>query len=105
MSDDTNAINPLNATPETSRVVISNYTCMAVTTIVIIARAGLNLRWKRKLGLDDVLLYLALAACVTESFLIHHAVNRGLGTYIRPGNSAKLQRLSEVCAGQPSCLR
>lgn len=95
-----NPINPLDATPETSLVVISNYTCMGITTIVILARAGLNLKWKRKLGLDDLLLYLALAACVTESVLIHHAVNRGLGTFIRPGNSAKLQRLSEVCIKQ-----
>lgn len=90
-------INPLNATAETTRVVVSNYICMAVTIIVLAARAGLNLKWKRKLGLDDLLLYLALCACITESVLTENAVRRGLGTFIRPGNSAKLQRLSEVC--------
>lgn len=100
---DDKAINPLDATPETSRVVIANYLCMGLTTIVIITRAGLNLRWKRKLGLDDLLLYLALAACVTESVLVHNAVNRGLGTFIRPGNSSKLQRLSEVRIRQLYC--
>lgn len=102
---DQRTVDPLTATPETARVVIANYTCMAVTTIVIIARAGLNLKWKRKLGLDDLFLYLALAALVTESVLVHDAVARGLGTYIRPGNSSKLQRLSEVCVVRPRELQ
>lgn len=102
---DERAINPLNATPETTRVVVSNYVCMAVTMIILIARAGLNLKWKRKPGLDDLLLYLALGACITESVLTENAVKRGLGTFIRPGNSSKLRRLSEVCTGELLCFR
>ncbi|KAK5095326.1 hypothetical protein LTS08_008226 [Lithohypha guttulata] len=89
--------NPLNATPETSRVVISNYVCMGVTLIVLVTRVVFtNLRWKRKFGLDDVLLYLALLAAIIESALTEHAVRRGMGTYIRPGNASKLKWLSQL---------
>lgn len=90
------AENPITATPETTRVVVSNYTCMAVTIIVLVTRAALCATWRRKIGLDDVLLYLASMAGITESVLTEKAVRRGLGAFIRPGNSAKLQRLSEV---------
>jgi len=93
---DSRSENPITATPETTRVVVSNYLCMSVTLIVLIARAGLSAKWRRKIGLDDILLYLALVAGITESVLTEKAVRRGLGTFIRPGNSAKLQRLSEV---------
>jgi len=90
------SVNPLTATAETTRVVASNYTCMTITLIVLIVRAALSAQWRRKFGLDDVFLYLALAAGIIESVLTEKAVVRGLGTFIRPGNSARLQRLSEV---------
>lgn len=93
---DTRAENPVTATPETTRVVVSNYLCMSVTIIVLVARAALSAKWRRKIGLDDILLYLALMAGIMESVLTEKAVRRGLGTFIRPGNSAKLQRLSEL---------
>lgn len=95
---DTREVNPLNATPETSRVVISNYTCMAVTIIVLSTRVVFtNARWKRRFGLDDIFLFVALVAAIIESVLTEYAVRRGLGTYIRPGNSAKLRWMSMVC--------
>ncbi|KAK5941206.1 hypothetical protein PMZ80_006483 [Knufia obscura] len=90
------AVNPITATPETTRVVVSNYTCMAVTLVVLIARAALSAKWRRKIGLDDIFLYLALVAGIIESALTEQAVRRGLGTFIRPGNSSRLKRLSEL---------
>ena len=99
------ATNPVNATPETSRAVISNYTCMAATILVLVARFGLvNIKWRRRIGWDDILLYLALLAAIVESILCEHAVRRGLGTYIRPGNAAMLKRLGQVRSEQ-NCLR
>lgn len=97
-------MNPITATAETTRVVVANYTCMAVTVIVLVARAAISAKWRRKIGLDDVLLYLALVVGIVESVLTEKAVGRGLGTFIRPGNSAMLQRLSEVSGKRDNVL-
>lgn len=91
--------NPITATPDTLKVVVTNYTTMSVATVVILARFGLSKYWRRSYGLDDLLLFIALVAGVCESITLEHAVRRGLGTYIRPGNSAKLNRLSELIYG------
>ena len=89
--------NPLNATVETTRVVVSNYTCMGITIIVLVARFGVaKMNYKRAIGLDEVFLACALLTGMIESILTEYAVRRGLGTYIRPGNSAKLRWLSQV---------
>lgn len=93
---DNNTENPVTATPETTRVVVANYVCMSITILVLGARAFMSAKWKRKIGLDDICLALALAAAITESVLTEHAVRRGLGTYIRPGNASRFQRLSEL---------
>ena len=92
---------PTHATPENTRVIASNYACMAITLIVLGARAWKCVTWRRKIGLDDIALFLALLAAIVESALTEYAVKRGLGTFIRPGNSARLQSVSEVRINQP----
>lgn len=90
--------NPINATPDTTRVVAANYGAMSITIIVLVTRFGIaKLKWQRSIGLDELFLGLALLVAMMESALTEHAVRRGLGTYIRPGNSSKLKWLSEVC--------
>lgn len=70
---------------------------MAITIIVLVTRFGIaKIKWKRAVGLDEIFLSLALLCAMIESALTEHAVRRGLGTYIRPGNSAKLRWLSQV---------
>lgn len=97
--------NPINATPETTRVVVTNYICLSLTLITLIARFCIvNLKWKRKFGADDIFLYLAGLVGIGESISVEHAVRRGLGTYIRPGNSAKLQWLSQVRSERKTLL-
>lgn len=88
--------NPLTATAETTRVVVANYLSMGISLAVLATRAWKCITWRRRLGLDDIALYLALVVGIVESALAEYAVKRGLGTFIRPGNSSKLQSVSEV---------
>lgn len=95
---DTRTENPLNATPETTRVIVANYVSMSIAIIVLVTRFGIaRIKWKRAVGLDEIFLSLALLCAMIESALTEHAVRRGLGTYIRPGQSARLKWLSQVC--------
>lgn len=57
---DETVINPLTATPETLMVVVSNYTCMSITICVLLARAAFNAKWRRRFGVDDILMMLSL---------------------------------------------
>lgn len=95
---DSRTENPLNATPDTMRVIVANYLSMTITIIVLVTRLGVaRMKWKRPIGLDEIFLSLALLVAMMESALTEHAVRRGLGTFIRPGASAKLKWLSQVC--------